>query len=153
MQRLVLWIALIAGLGVSHQMPAAAQSGVGLYAGTDVGRANQVVGLEARVEVVTFPMLIASSVETSVAEGGTQWQLNASLLYRHGEREAMAAPYMGGGVSLVRQSNGASTDVGANAVAGIRLLLGPLQPFVQTRATVSGNTHVTLSAGLLIRAG
>ena len=137
---------------VAFVPPASAQdNSVGIYLGTDIGRANQFVGLQGRLGFGTLPLQLAPSFEASFSEGGTRWQLNGDVLYRFGVPEAVFSPSLGAGLGVVQASGSDEVTAGPNLVAGARLVLGPVRPFLQTRLTVAGSATLSFAGGILLR--
>lgn len=130
--------------------PVWAQSAVGPYFGANLGRANTLAGVAATFAVGQSPLAFSPSAEASIADGFSDWRLNADGLYRLGPREAFLAPYVGAGLTLGHRE-GHGTDPGVNAITGVRLNFGVLVPFAQSRLSIGSSTSVSVTGGFLIR--
>lgn len=79
------------------------------------------------------------------------WEANANLFYHfHLPETPSVLPYLGGGLNVSRQSNGAdNTEAGLNLGGGIRFPLEGVSPFVEGRAVISDHDQAVLTIGLI----
>jgi hypothetical protein len=83
------------------------------------------------------------------------WEINTNILRSFRIAGSDIAPYVGGGMNLVRSSvdgvaNSDDTDLGLNLMGGLRFNTGTrLAPFFELRVELGGGEQAVLTAGLL----
>lgn len=82
------------------------------------------------------------------------WELNGNLLYNFSiEGTTSVRPYAGGGLNIARfdhPNTGGNTEVGLNLAGGTKFATeGPLTPYLELRAEISGGEQIVLTAGAL----
>lgn len=122
---------------------------MGPYLGAGIGPADTFPGLTARLGGGAFQF--APSVEASFRDGFKRWQADANILYRFDLAESDLRPYFGAGVAVL-DSPSENTGLGANALAGVSLRVGPVVPFIQSRLTMSQRSGLSVMGGLLFSA-
>lgn len=142
----VLTVALIACIAV---VPAAAQVSMGPYLGAGIGPADTFPGLTARFG--SGALQFAPGVEASFTDGFNRWQADANLLYRFEMTGSDLRPYFGAGVAVL-DSPSENTGLGANALGGVSLRVGPVVPFIQSRLTIGQRTGLSMMGGILVSA-
>ncbi|HMB94116.1 MAG TPA: outer membrane beta-barrel protein [Rhodothermales bacterium] len=136
---------------------ASAQIGIriGPRVGYEIDDLNEVfIGADARLDILTLPVIINPAFDYYLTDGGDLFQLSANALYTFGINNTLFTPYAGAGVGITRFSSDVSdfsdTNVGLNIVGGAEFGFGGLRPFVQAQLTLDGESDLTTIAGGLL---
>lgn len=130
------------------------RSKTGAYAGIDVLSGNPFAGLQGHLVPADSAgdertVQIAPSFESTRKSDAGRWQLNADVLAPLGSVGGVG-PYVGGGLCVT----GTSQDEegmrpGINLLGGVNLEVGAVRVFIQTRLTLAGGAHLSLTGGAL----
>ncbi|NIR43320.1 MAG: porin family protein [Gemmatimonadetes bacterium] len=79
------------------------------------------------------------------------WEVNLNAVYRIPIDHPSLSPYAGAGVNIARSTidSASQTDVGANLLAGVKYVAGPVVPFGELRVELGGGDQFVLAGGLL----
>ncbi len=121
---------------------------VSLRAGayTDVDAAF--IGLEYRTPI-QGRLYVAPNFELVLPSEGSYFSFSADLHYVFAAQGKLS-PWLGGGLGIYargHQGEGTTTSIGANFIGGLGLRTS-LQPYVQLKVAVKGDTAVVLGFGI-----
>ncbi len=86
-----------------------------------------------------------------LADDVEYWEVNLNVVYTIPVNHRSLSPYAGGGLNIARRTvdTASETDIGANLLAGVRYVAGPIVPFGELRFELGGGEQFVLAGGLL----
>ncbi len=121
---------------------------VSLRAGAYTDVDSAFLGIEYRTPV-QGRLYVAPNFELVLPSEGSYFSVNADLHYVFSPQGKLS-PWLGGGLGIYARSHqgaGRDTTVGANFIGGLGVRT-QLQPYVQLKVVVKGDTDVVLGFGI-----
>lgn len=142
---------LVLGLLLASVGLAAADAGAGdvsLRAGAYTDVDSAFLGIEYRAPVQGH-LYVAPNFELVLPSEGSYFSVSADLHYVFSVKGKLS-PWLGGGLGIYsrkHQGDGRDTSVGANFIGGLGIRTA-LEPYVQAKIVVKGDTAVVLGFGI-----
>jgi len=117
------------------------------------------IGGRVMAQLPETPLGINGSFDYFFPSGNVDyWEINGNLVYYFKLTDAVVEPYAGGGLNIAHASvdlpegssgDGSNTDIGINALAGMKFNIATLSSFGEARFEIDGGEQFVLTFGLL----